>query len=351
MTQVILVDRKDKVLGTKERSVAHRLPGLLHRAISVVVSNADGDILIQQRSPKKQLWPLYWSNSCCSHPLPGEDTIRAGERRLKEEMGFTCPLKTVFKLYYQANYNQAGSEHELTHVLTGNYDGPIKLTTAEAADFSWIKPEKLLSDMKSSPKKYTPWSIKIMARLNEYWKITDNQEELFDLVNSQDRVIGQATRGECHSDSQLRHRGVLVLVFNSQNRLWLQKRSITKDLYPGNWALSATGHVTSGQSYQEAAQKELEEELGVKVKQADLHFVQKVSYQTKKESEFDAIFLTRHNGPFRLNQDEITTGLWSDWESIGRQIQKKRLIVTPCTSLVFIQNPGNILGEIRKWLQ
>jgi isopentenyldiphosphate isomerase len=99
---------------------------------------------------------------------------------------------------------------------------------------------------------------------------TDNQQELFDVVNEQDEVVGQATRGECHSNPKLIHRSIGVYVINKQNQVFLQQRSKTKDKAAGKWSFSASGHVTSGDEYLETACKELKEELGVVVEASQL---------------------------------------------------------------------------------
>lgn len=92
---------------------------------------------------------------------------------------------------------------------------------------------------------------------------TDNQDEVFDIVDHRDRVIGQATRGEVHKNPSLVHRCITILVYRN-NELFLQKRSMTKDAFPGVWTCSVAGHVDSGETYEEAAIREMQEELGIK---------------------------------------------------------------------------------------
>ncbi len=92
---------------------------------------------------------------------------------------------------------------------------------------------------------------------------SDNPQELFYHVDDQDQVIGAVTRGEAHANPEILHRSVFVLVFNQAGELLLQKRSASKDKFPGCWTISASGHVDYGHSYAEAAARELEEELGL----------------------------------------------------------------------------------------
>lgn len=91
---------------------------------------------------------------------------------------------------------------------------------------------------------------------------TDPQDELFDLVNENDEVMGTVKRKDAHRDPSLIHRAIGIMVFKD-GQLYLQKRSMTKDTYPGYWTLSATGHVDSGETYDQAAIRELKEELGL----------------------------------------------------------------------------------------
>lgn len=157
MNKVILVDENDNQIGLEEKIKAHLGEGILHRAFSVFVFNSKGEFLLQQRASGKMLWPLYWTNTCCSHPMEGENYETAGQRRLKEEMGFTCPLKFIGKFQYQAPYKDIGSEHELCSVLVGEYDGEITINKEEANDYKWVDFEELRKDVMENPDNYTPW--------------------------------------------------------------------------------------------------------------------------------------------------------------------------------------------------
>src|SRR3989344_5738458 len=113
-------------------------------------------------------------------------------------------------------------------------------------------------------------------------KTTDDLDELFYWVDENDRELGKITRREAHSGSFKIQRAIWVMVFNGQGKLFLQKRSLTKDLKPGVWSLSACGHVTYGQTYDEAAIREFEEELGVNAPKLD--FVNKFLFKGELES-------------------------------------------------------------------
>jgi geranylgeranyl diphosphate synthase type I len=157
MTKLVLVDKKDRVVGYASKEKCHQGKGLLHRAFSVYIFNRQGELLIQQRSRLKPLWPLYWANSCCSHPRRGEGYKEAGERRLEEELGFTCSLKLVDKFQYQALYKNKGSENEVCAILSGKYDGKVRPNRREAAGWKWVDAEKIKNDFKRHRDKYTPW--------------------------------------------------------------------------------------------------------------------------------------------------------------------------------------------------
>lgn len=163
MDKLVVVNRQDQVLGTKGKKACHTLKGILHRGFSVFVFNQKGEVLLQKRSFQKELWPGFWSNTCCSHPKPGESYLQAGKRRLKQELGFSCQLKYLGKFYYRAVCQKAGSENEICAVLLGKYDGPVKPNPREVAAIRWVNLEKLKKDLKEKPGTLTPWLKKELA--------------------------------------------------------------------------------------------------------------------------------------------------------------------------------------------
>jgi isopentenyl-diphosphate delta-isomerase len=158
---VILVDRDNRQIGTADLLEAHASPGKLHRAFSVYVfTRGKLELLIQQRSKEKLLWPGIWANTCCSHPFEGEGTIAAGQRRLQEEMGFVVNLIEGPSFVYQAeDPNGHGAEHE--HVTTllaevpRNFD--IHANPSEVQAWQWIEVQKLLREFTDKPNLYAPW--------------------------------------------------------------------------------------------------------------------------------------------------------------------------------------------------
>src|SRR5258707_10584971 len=116
---LILVDEADREVGHLSKAECHHGRGILHRAFSLLIFNGDGELLLQQRAASKRLWPLYWSNSCCSHPRRAESMETAIHRRLREELGVRCRLEFLFKFQYQAQFDAAGAEQELCSVFIG----------------------------------------------------------------------------------------------------------------------------------------------------------------------------------------------------------------------------------------
>src|SRR5688500_17545375 len=97
--KVIIVTDKDTETGNMDKTTAH-IEGILHRAFSIFILNTEGSLLLQQRADTKYHSGGLWTNTCCSHPMPGENTDSAASRRLVEEMGFRCPLEHVFSFIY-----------------------------------------------------------------------------------------------------------------------------------------------------------------------------------------------------------------------------------------------------------
>ncbi len=153
---MILVDENDRPIGLMEKMEAHR-KGLLHRAFSVFVFNNEGAFLLQQRSASKYHSPGLWTNTCCSHPLPGEDVLQAASRRLSEEMGFTTNLSHAFSFLYRATFDNELTEHEYDHVFTGIYDGKIEPDKNEVNDYCYKNIKDIEENLRSNPREYTEW--------------------------------------------------------------------------------------------------------------------------------------------------------------------------------------------------
>lgn len=154
--EVILVDHSDRFLGTMPKLQAH-IEGKLHRAFSIFIFNRAGELLLQQRAFGKYHSAGKWTNTCCSHPRPGEETIAAAKRRLKEEMGMKCEIHPVFSFSYLAEFENGLTENEYDHVYFGVSDVIPQPNPAEVAAFSYINMEKLQNNLIQEEEKYTEW--------------------------------------------------------------------------------------------------------------------------------------------------------------------------------------------------
>ena len=158
MEEVILVDRSDRELGRAEKMKAH-VKGWLHRAFSVFVFDDRGFLLLQRRAQSKYHTPGLWSNTCCSHPRPGEQILQAAERRLREEMGFTCDLSPAFGFVYRSEFRNGLIEHEYDHVVMGHWNGTPSPNPEEVADWRWVAPDALAGELLSERQRFTPWFL------------------------------------------------------------------------------------------------------------------------------------------------------------------------------------------------
>ena len=163
---LILVDEADREVGHMSKVQCHEGRGILHRAFSLLIFNGEGELLLQQRAANKRLWPLFWSNSCCSHPRRDETMEAAIHRRLHEELGVRCALNFLFKFHYQAQFDAAGAEHELCSVFIGRCTDPVRINRQEILALRWVSPEALQAELTGSgAARFTPWFIMEWARI------------------------------------------------------------------------------------------------------------------------------------------------------------------------------------------
>lgn len=154
--EVILVDEADRPVGTAPKMRAHR-EGALHRALSVFVFNSRGELLLQRRAAGKYHSAGLWTNTCCSHPRPGEETADAARRRLEEEMGLSTSLTPLFTFTYRSRFEDGLWEHEVDHVFLGRSDQDPAPDPAEVGEWRWVRPESLVREMERDPGHFTVW--------------------------------------------------------------------------------------------------------------------------------------------------------------------------------------------------
>lgn len=143
-------------------------------------------------------------------------------------------------------------------------------------------------------------------------------EEYFDVVNARDEPVGRATRKEVHV-RELRHRSVHVLVFDAAGRVFLQKRSMKKDMDPGLWDSSCSGHVDAGEDYDTAVVRELGEELGLRVTEVPERWL-RIKAQDQTGWEFCWIYRLQNDGPFVLQPEEIEAGEWLSPDELRQRL-------------------------------
>jgi isopentenyl-diphosphate delta-isomerase len=166
---VELVDEAGRALGSATVDAAHRAPGWLHRAYSVLLTDPDGRLLLQRRSAAKTRFPLRWANACCGHPAPGQPVVDAARQRLAEEIGLSgVPLTEVGRYVYRAGDPDTGRiEHEYDHVLLGHVDAgtPFAPDPDEVADLRWVPAAEVPDAVLADGSAYAPWLAGVVAVL------------------------------------------------------------------------------------------------------------------------------------------------------------------------------------------
>lgn len=164
---VILVDQNDVPRGIMEKMEAHQ-KGELHRAFSIFIFNSKNELLLQKRTLNKYHSGGLWTNTCCSHPLPGEDLKESAHKRLQEEMGFDCTLNNVFHFIYRSELDNRLTEHELDHVFIGHYNNAPDINTEEAMEWKYMSIDEIKQGLKLNPEQYTVWFKIIFEKVLEH---------------------------------------------------------------------------------------------------------------------------------------------------------------------------------------
>lgn len=169
---VVLVDEQDNEIGVAEKLTAHQ-NNLLHRAFSVFIyrNHAEIEILLQQRAMHKYHSAGLWTNTCCSHPQPGEAILAAGQRRLQEELGLVSSLQQIGSFTYNAHFSNGLSEYELDHVLVGEVpvECSVEPNPDEVLATRWIKLDQLTHELAANPAHFTPWLPPAFNLIKKYF--------------------------------------------------------------------------------------------------------------------------------------------------------------------------------------
>ena len=161
---VILVDTNDNQIGVAGKIDAHK-KALLHRAVSVFIVNSRGEWILQRRAFDKYHSNGLWTNTCCTHPNPGESNIESARRRLKEEMGIKCDLIELFTFTYREKLDNELTEHEFDHVFFGVSDRDPVINTSEVEEWEAVTFEDLHKDILKNPSGYTYWFKEIYEKV------------------------------------------------------------------------------------------------------------------------------------------------------------------------------------------
>jgi isopentenyl-diphosphate Delta-isomerase len=167
MSSVILVNSSDTPIGVMEKLEAHQ-KGVLHRAYSIFLFNQKNELLLQKRASNKYHSSNLWTNTCCSHPAPGEHLTASAQNRLVEEMGITTCLKPLFSFTYTTEFEDGLIENELDHVLIGRFNAPPLPNPMEVSDWQYASLAEISKDIKNSPESYTYWFKEIYKRVFNY---------------------------------------------------------------------------------------------------------------------------------------------------------------------------------------
>ena len=165
--KVILVDVNDNQIGLMPKLEAHE-KGVLHRAFSVFIFNNNGELMLQKRALTKYHSPGLWTNTCCSHQREGESNIYSAKRRLIEEMGFVTELYEKTSFIYKAKFENGLIEHELDHIIVGNYNQSPMINSFEVDSWKWMSMEDIKNNIKDQPYNYTAWFKIIFEKYYKY---------------------------------------------------------------------------------------------------------------------------------------------------------------------------------------
>lgn len=159
---MVLVDENDQPIGSAPKLEVHER-GLLHRAVSLLLRDNTGRFLLQRRADAKYHSGGLWSNTCCGHPRPGESIEHAALRRLRAEMGILeCRVRRVSSFLYRTAVGNGLVEHEVDHVVVGEWTGEPAPDPSEVSEWRWMTEAALHEDLAVNPGRYTPWLADVL---------------------------------------------------------------------------------------------------------------------------------------------------------------------------------------------
>ncbi len=298
-----IVDENDNVIGKASIDEAHT-KHFLHRGAHVFIFNSKGHLLLHKRS-KKWTFPNMWDSSAGGHVAYGSSYEETAKRELKEELGIEADLTEVGKIVHSRKQDKCNG---FVMLYAGKHDGPFDYNKNEIQEIKFFDIDYLIKLAKTKPENFTPAFILV-------FKLYLTKLTYF--VDDKNKPIRHASVKEAH-EKKLLHRASYIMLVNKEGRILLQKRANVRN-YPHMWTLSASGHVDYGESYEEAAHRELGEELGVKSK------LQKIGTFKKVDgicNVWAALFLGKHDGPFNFSKEEVEEVKFYTPDEIRQEMKK-----------------------------
>lgn len=161
---VTLIDQYDHPIGAMAKMEAHE-KGLLHRAFSVIIYNAEGEMLLQRRAHGKYHSGGLWTNACCGHPAPQEEVALSAVKRLREEMGIGAEIRPLMTLVYHACLDNGLQEHEYDHIFVGLSDEVPDPDPEEVREYKYMSMPQIQEDIQRHEEAYTEWFKLIIGKL------------------------------------------------------------------------------------------------------------------------------------------------------------------------------------------
>lgn len=297
-----LVNTQDKVIGTVWKSEAHQNPKLIHREVDISVFTKQGDVLLQQRG-KLKTTPGAWRNSASGHVKSGEKPVIAVKRELFEELGIK--VKPVFfqKLF---DSNEKQSRFFWMYYAVLDKKAPLTIDQSEVMSAKWVNYKDLERYTKLGDLSMDPLTLDIFRKC---FNIIHKNDELLDLVDKNDKVIGTVWKSEAHRNPKLIHREIAIALFNDRKETLLQRRSMNKQFDPGMWQISAAGHVGAHENPIDAAKREVKEEIGIKCNPI---YVKKEYIKNENQARFFYVYyaLVESEVKIKINRREVIDTVW-----------------------------------------
>jgi isopentenyldiphosphate isomerase len=314
----IIVDRKDNIVGYVPRSEA-RKKKLRHRGSAIFVENSKGELLIHKRTKAKAVFPGYYDVTFGGLHVKGETFEENAKRELEEETGLkNFKIKFLFKSRYEGKESKRTSYNKIiSYVFFVESNGPFKFQKEEVEKAFFVSKKELKKLIKKET--FCPDGLKL---LKQYLKLNkEKTEEYMDVVDTNDKLLYSAPASFVR-EKKLLHRGISVIVQNSKKEILVNKRHKKKYYFPGYYDFVISGGVKSGESYKEAAIREIKEELGIKNPKPTFLFNHRFKNEEQRTNVLVSVYHCRTDGPFKFQKEEIEKAFFVPLSELSK-IEKK----------------------------